>query len=139
MKPRRFASVRPYRFFTAAVYLVRARLMIARLGSPRILAELLTPAGPKLRAPTGLEIQWLQEMAWALQAAAPRLPFRTDCLVRVVAGHMILRRAGLKGTVSFQAGKDAGQKFEAHAWLESGGILISGPGRAHLGTFNHPL
>jgi hypothetical protein len=121
--------------FVASIELLRARLRVARWNSPAILAELLGESEAKTLSVLDVQLSWVENVAWSLQAAAPRLPFRTNCLVRVLAGHEILRRAGVRGEVTFQAGKDANGAFEAHVWLKCSDILVSGGPVPYLRSF----
>ena len=65
-------------------------------------------------------------MAWAIAAVARRVPWRSDCLVQVMAGDAWLRRCGLTGDFHLGVAKDPGGAFKAHAWLTYRGIVVAG-------------
>jgi hypothetical protein len=69
---------------------------------------------------------WLLDAAWAIQGLSTRVPWRSDCLVRVLAAQDMLRRKGLRGTIHFQAGTNPAGVFEGHTWLTCGEIEVSG-------------
>ena len=65
------------------------------------------------------------------QAAARRLFFRTNCLEQSLVLWWLLKRRGLDGEMRFGARKEAG-RFEAHAWVEVGGVALNNAGEGHL-------
>ncbi|MGR3495028.1 lasso peptide biosynthesis B2 protein [Citreimonas sp.] len=104
--------------------LVAARLRVALTPQRKLAAILSTPrVKTRTHRPPPSEA-WLRDLAWAIAGLSARLPFRTDCLVRVLAAELILiRRAPFE--IHLQAGhRDDG--FLAHAWLTCGGVEISG-------------
>lgn len=50
------------------------------------------------------------------------------CLSRALAAECLLRRAGLAAELKFAAGFDQSHALRAHAWLESGGTVVTGVG-----------
>lgn len=55
-----------------------------------------------------------------------RMPFRTTCLVRAIAGALLLRRRGLRDvTIRFGVRRTDGL-LEAHAWLIHQGVVLLG-------------
>jgi hypothetical protein len=67
-----------------------------------------------------------ERLSWAVGAVGRRLVRRNRCLVEAVALASVLRRVGTPATIRFGAMRMDG-RFEAHAWVESGGrILIGG-------------
>jgi hypothetical protein len=66
-----------------------------------------------------------EEAAWAIAAAARRLPFKTTCLHEALAGEALLKAAGHDCTLRIGARKHKnGHAF--HAWLEADGETIIG-------------
>lgn len=59
---------------------------------------------------------------------APRMPFATTCLVRAVAGALLLRRRGLRDVTIRLGVRRSGGTLEAHAWLIHGGVVLLGGG-----------
>ncbi|MGB8600670.1 MAG: lasso peptide biosynthesis B2 protein [Rhizomicrobium sp.] len=56
---------------------------------------------------------------------APRVPWRTSCLVQAVAGCLLLRRRGIAATIRLGVKKGDGA-LSAHAWLMVGGQTVLG-------------
>lgn len=65
------------------------------------------------------------ECAAAIGRAARACP-GARCLARAVAASCLLRRAGRIATLSLGVGFDADRRFEAHAWLECDGVVVTG-------------
>lgn len=125
---RRWARVAP-----AALALARARVELCLLSEEEVLAR-LRRGGGAARAPGARDGPWLEQTAWALRGVARRLPWRTDCLVRVLAADRLVRRRGLTPLIGLQAGRSGGC-FAAHVWLSCGGTDLTGgplPGLAEL-------
>lgn len=67
-----------------------------------------------------------ERLSWAVGVVSRRLVRRNRCLVDAVALSLLLQRNGTAATIRFGAMRRDG-RFEAHAWVESGGrILIGG-------------
>ena len=71
------------------------------------------------------------------------MPFRSVCLQQAMAGHAMLKRRGVHSAMHFGAGKGKGgigdKPIDAHAWLDAGGIKVTGypvaANLAELGCF----
>lgn len=61
----------------------------------------------------------------ALRAAARRLPWRTTCLARAMAGRLMLAWRGRPSTLVLGVASDD-KGFAAHAWLMSGDGYVCG-------------
>lgn len=103
-----------------AVWLMRARLVLWWYPVSDIL-HALQQANPG----SAFDSTLAARVCWAIRGAARVLPFRTDCLVRVIAAHAVLCRNGVSTSFHLQAGTDD-ERFQAHAWLESSGIAVAG-------------
>ena len=67
-----------------------------------------------------------REAAWAVRSSA-RLVVGATCLTQALALQVLLGRGGLGSRLCLGARKNAGGKFEAHAWVERNGqVLIGG-------------
>jgi len=76
--------------------------------------------------PQGQPFERAKDMARRLRHVADRLPWHSTCLVRAVAGQMLLTRRGIHGgSIRFGVRKQDG-KLEAHAWLLLGGVALIG-------------
>jgi hypothetical protein len=65
----------------------------------------------------------LTRLAAIIQNAGRRVP--STCLSRSLAGAIVLARFGYPSKI--QIGVATDQDFQAHAWLESGGMVITEP------------
>lgn len=54
------------------------------------------------------------------------MPFRTTCLVRAIAGALVLRRRGLRDVTIRFGVRRTGGRLEAHAWLIHRGVVLLG-------------
>lgn len=92
------------------VFVIPFRHTARLIGNTRQIAD---PAGGAadalvLRRATGVtrRVIWIGD----------RMPFRTTCLVRAVAGWLLLSRRGIASTIRFGVTMKEG-KLAAHAWL----------------------
>jgi hypothetical protein len=110
--------------------LVVARIVIATLPFPRIARWLGPFTAPDIISPMKYASQadrdMLHGVAWALVTAARNLPGETRCLAQAIAGRAMCRRRGLASVVHM--GAEPGQRtdIETHAWLDSGGVALTG-------------
>lgn len=65
-------------------------------------------------------------ISWALASAAARVPWRSDCLVQAMAASMWLDRIERSYKLNIGVRKNAADDLEAHAWLTSGDITVTG-------------
>ena len=68
----------------------------------------------------------VSRVAWAIWLTGRYTPWRSNCLAKAVAGRLMLRRRGIGSTLYFGMAKDEEGKFEAHAWLSSDGVILTG-------------
>lgn len=66
------------------------------------------------------------EIAWAVRAMGAHIPGATNCLVRALALKYLLGIFGHDARLRIGAGYPDGGRFEAHAWVESGGHVLIG-------------
>lgn len=84
-------------------------------------------AAPQL-APA--DLRRAEEVGWAVRAASRYTPWRSSCLVQVLAAQQLLREQEIPG--AFYIGAASGEKgagtvgLEAHAWLKCGERFITG-------------
>src|SRR5579862_4304800 len=72
-----------------------------------------------------LEAIRVKRLAWAVQAAARRIP-GASCLTQALALQHLLARAGESAEVHIGVARDSARGFEAHAWLEHRGAILVG-------------
>ena len=65
-------------------------------------------------------------IGWAITAAAARVPWRSDCLLQAMAASMWLDRTQLGYSLNIGVRKNAADELEAHAWLTSGDMTVTG-------------
>lgn len=124
--------------FRAAGALVIARVRV-ELDDQTVLADLLTKehcGTGRTRSAGQVSEAWLRDLAWAINGLARRLPFRADCLVRVLAAEQILRHR-----VPFEIHVGAGRiddNFAAHAWLTCQGVEVTGGAVSGLERLERP-
>lgn len=68
----------------------------------------------------------LNRLTWALSAASARVPWRSDCLIQVMAANRWLRRYNIQPSFFLGVAKDADSALRAHAWLSHGATIVAG-------------
>lgn len=68
----------------------------------------------------------LPRLSWAISAAATRVPWRSDCLIQVMAADRWLMRHGVLGDFYIGVAKTESGDITAHAWLRCGNSVITG-------------
>ncbi len=66
----------------------------------------------------------LKKITWAIQVMSRFIP-RATCLVRALAGQILLSQYGYDSNIKIGVSRDKGE-FEAHAWLEYGNYVVLG-------------
>ena len=118
----------------AAFFLGFSRVAVAVLPFPllrRLLGGACAPS-PASEEPRPPAAEWCRI---AVERAAVRLPFETNCLPRAIAGQFMLLRRGLPASVVFGLAWRGGVLLN-HAWLEHEGRAVMGdePGTAFTRT-----
>ncbi len=113
-----------------ALAVVRAALWLLPFGRLRALIEGLATFGAAAkRAPDAARARAVRR---AVDRAARTIP-GSACLAQALTAELLLRRDGQPARVSIGIAPD-GKPLDAHAWVESGGVLVTGD-RADLGTY----
>ena len=86
----------------------------------------------------GLARVGVERVAWAISAAAARVPWRADCLLRVMAAEHWLRRRGRKPDFFLGVVRPSGAGFAAHAWLDCDGVRVNGGDTAQYAVLVEP-
>ena len=105
----------------AWLVIVRAALAVLPYDRIRRRAERVRPA-PRSRAT-------VESCRRALARAHAVLP-GSRCLPLAIAGECLLRRAGVPARVVIGVVVDRPSRLDAHAWLESNGIVVTGAAQA---------
>jgi hypothetical protein len=109
----------------AAVWLGLARVAISSLSFRRVTRLFGLRPGESVEQSV---TQSGDRIAWAVGAVAPRTPWKSTCLVKVLAGGCMLRMRGIPATIALGVAKSESTPgvISAHAWLSSGGVCITG-------------
>ena len=71
-----------------------------------------------------------RSIGWAVRTAASFTPWKSTCLVQVLAAQSMLRKQGIAGVFYLGATNDGSEQdssgFLAHAWLKCNGEFITG-------------
>ena len=70
------------------------------------------------------DIRRIERVGRAIARAERRVPWRSDCLVQALAARHWLSRHKVDSRLHI--GVRRGPGFEAHAWLEAGGLAVTG-------------
>jgi len=121
---------------TAAAGLAATWLGLRLVGFRRwkaALARLSSSPDPALIACSTehVQIDTAKSIARMEQSTARHLFFRTNCLEQSLTLWWLLQRRGIAADLRIGARKDA-DTFEAHAWVECGGLVLSEIGETHL-------
>jgi hypothetical protein len=125
----------------AAAALVATRIGMRLAGFRRWQAVLasLAPSPAACNAEQG-SVNSARAIARMEQSAANHLFFRANCLQQSLTLWWLLQRRGIAAELRIGARKDAG-RFEAHAWVESSGVVLNETSESHLHfvPFNGPV
>lgn len=112
---------------SVALELFRARILLAVTARQKTLSLVAASSeAVSIDALSPADLEWLGTLRWAILGLAARMPFRSDCIVCVIAGQRILKRRGLAGKTEIQVGRRPDGSFEAHIWLECAGVFLTG-------------
>ena len=114
-----------------------ARLALRATPFKQLVAELTLHRGPVEAPAVGPEAsEQARRIGWAVRAAAVYTPWRSSCLVQVLAAQRMLQQRLLPGAIYIGAsleqgpGEDASPEtnygLDAHAWLKCGDAFITG-------------
>lgn len=105
----------------AALTLAWTRLLVA-FGLRFCTPWMIRPGSNATPVPPLLE----RRLRYALRIAANTVPWKSVCLPNAVAGKLMLQRRGWQSTIHLGVGFEPSGALHAHAWLEAGGIIITG-------------
>lgn len=104
----------------ASLYLIWARLLLLTLPF-RLLTRFFNRPYSRASVPGGAERQRLrQDVGWAIQRAAERLPVETACFTRGIAAQAMCRRRGIGATLYYGAATLPSTGLTAHVWVLDG-------------------
>jgi hypothetical protein len=100
----------------------RWKTLLVRLAPPK--PDATQPLGPA-------RIETAREIARIQQAVSRHLVFNASCLEQSLVLWRLAARRGIPAELRIGARKQAG-RFEAHAWVELGNLVLNDSGEAHL-------
>ena len=118
----------------AAAVLVATKAGLRAVGFRRwkaLLVRLTSRLDGSTAAADPVRIETAQEIARIQEAVFRHLTFRVNCLERSLVLWWVLSRRGIPAGLRIGARKQAG-RFEAHAWVELGSLVLNDFGEAHL-------
>jgi hypothetical protein len=68
----------------------------------------------------------LEAVVWAVDTAGRCVPRAATCLTLALTGQTLLLRRGHEAVVRIGVAKEDGERFVAHAWVESEGRIVIG-------------
>ena len=74
--------------------------------------------------------QQIRQIAWAVNKISNFTPWQSKCLVQAIAAKRMLQSRQIVSTLYLGVTKNNSQQLEAHAWLRSGSIYLTG-GQGH--------
>lgn len=111
----------------AAAALLRARLRFARVPAQRLVEQLKAGGGVPLQEPLDpVGAGRVAHLSWAIRSAAAHVPWRSDCLIQVIAANQLLRRYGYHPSFYLGVAKEPDRELAAHAWLRCGDTIVTG-------------
>ena len=67
-----------------------------------------------------------RKVAWAVRVASAYAPWKSNCLVQVLAAQKLMQARGIGGAMYIGAARGEEHDFSAHAWLKHGETFITG-------------
>ncbi len=116
----------------AALVATKAGLRLAGFRRWKALLVRLTPRlGDRVAPLDPVRIGTAREIARIQEAVSRHLIFHASCLEQSLVLWWLLGRRGIPAELRIGARKEAG-RFEAHAWVELGSVVLNDSGEAHL-------
>ena len=116
----------------ACLYLIAARLHTAALPFRAIAPALGTAMADSEPALRPAQQATASDIARTIDQAARHLPLKLLCLQQAIAAKRMLARRRIPGTLYLGTQRDPDGQLQAHAWLRSGAIRVTGGnGREH--------
>ena len=67
-----------------------------------------------------------RQIIWSVEAAARFIPGAKSCLPQALAAEFLLRSRGIPAELKIGVARGEAGRFQAHAWVESGGDVLIG-------------
>jgi hypothetical protein len=115
-----------------------ASFAIRALPFRKVVGTAVREAPPRELSPASQKIE-VERAAWAVEACARVLPWRTVCFQKGLAMHWLLQRRGLQTVLHYGVAQNPERGLAAHVWVTHGGEAIIGgeeaPNFTCLATF----
>jgi hypothetical protein len=109
----------------AALLLVAMRLGLWLLPFQTLRRLLATFTATRTRA-RDAEPYSKEQVAWAVEAVARRMPLASTCLTRAMAAQVLLARRGYPTLLRIGVVREGKDELQAHAWVESQDEVVIG-------------
>ncbi len=73
-----------------------------------------------------LTMPQIHRVTWAIRRISCHTPWRSNCLAKAIAGRYMLSRRRVASTIYFGMVKNSEGELNAHAWLKSGNMILTG-------------
>ncbi|MBF0549397.1 MAG: lasso peptide biosynthesis B2 protein [Deltaproteobacteria bacterium] len=110
----------------ASLFLGLARLAIMVLPFRRIAPYLGQHMAVSSEAIDQENLTELRSIARAIDTASRHLPWECKCLTQAMAARVMLRRRRIPCTLYLGLAKDQNRNLQAHAWVRSGRLILTG-------------
>lgn len=110
----------------AAFELLCARYRFSNVPPSALVRELRSPSRPSEPVVRSAGAPNIDRLSWAIATASRLVPWRSDCLIQVLAADRWLQRYGLTGDFYLGVAKDEDSGLKAHAWLRFGDLTVAG-------------
>ena len=111
-------------FLQALPLLAVVRLALWVLPSAVVLRQTSRLSGRARRAPEGRR-RAADAVGSAIRQASRHVP-RATCLTQAITAQLLLLRYGIASELRLGVAKDAAGGLQAHAWVEAGGLVVTG-------------
>ena len=71
-------------------------------------------------------IEAARQVGRVVEKVSRHTPWASKCLVQAIVGKILLRQRGINSTLYLGVGQEDEKGLVAHAWLRSGGIILTG-------------
>ena len=110
----------------ALLLLAAFRVALALVPARRILQIVAGGADPMGEAPSEQDRAIVVRVRWAVEAAVRHSAVRFVCFPQTLAGYVMLRRRGVRGTMVYGVARSTTGKLIAHTWLMLGERCVLG-------------
>ncbi len=118
-------------FIQAYFLMGSVRYCLARKSFRALTADLRLHRDPAVLPPLSVDSRQIaRQVGWAVRTASSFTPWKSTCLVQVLAAQRMLKKQGIAGVFYLGAtnsvAEDETPSFFAHAWLKCDGEFITG-------------